>query len=260
MPKLILKFEDQTLNEYPVGSDLTIGRLPDNTLVIDNPAVSGHHARVFPEGDHYVVEDLRSKNGTYVNEKHALRATLQNGDVMLIGKHKLVFDETDGTEGLAPRPFQPSLGKTAYLDTKSHRARLARLREERARADEQAKTAAAARNGFAVLRVLDGRTDQPEYALEARTSFIGKSRISLVRLHGWFRPKEAAAIVCNEKGYVLTVLRGKTFVNSHRLDASHDLKDGDILEVGGLTMEFCLSGTSRGESRSSPEQARELAC
>jgi pSer/pThr/pTyr-binding forkhead associated (FHA) protein len=258
MPRFILKFEDRILNDYPVESELTIGRLPDNTLVIDNPAVSGHHARVFLDRDHYVVEDLRSKNGTYVNEKHALRATLQYGDIVLIGKHKLVFDETNAAEAV-DRPVQPTLGQTAYLDTKSHRARLTRLREERARADAQERMEAAARNGIAVLRVLDGRTDEPQYALEGRTSFIGKSTISLVRLRGWFRPKEAAAIVRKDAGYVLTVLRGRTFVNSRRLNGSHDLNNGDILEVGGLMMEFCLSVSSRDESRPSPDQARELA-
>jgi pSer/pThr/pTyr-binding forkhead associated (FHA) protein len=136
MPRLILKFEERTLNEYPIESDVTIGRLADNTVVIDNPAVSGHHARIFLDGDHYVVEDLRSKNGTYVNEKHAVRATLQNGDVLLIGKHKLVFDETGTGESITPRPVQPTIGKTAYLDTKNHRARLTRLREERSRAEK----------------------------------------------------------------------------------------------------------------------------
>jgi pSer/pThr/pTyr-binding forkhead associated (FHA) protein len=259
MPRFILKFDDRTLTEYPIGSELTIGRLPDNMVIIDNPAVSGHHARVFLEGNQFVLEDLQSKNGTYVNEKHAVRATLKSGDVVLIGKHKLVFDETEAVKPVGPRPVQPSVDKTAYLDTKSHRARLARLREERARADEQAKMSDALQNGIAVLRVLDGRTDRREYELEGNTSFIGKSEISLVRLRGWFRPKEAAAIVRKETRYVLTVLKGRTFVNSRRLNGSHELTDGDILEIGGLIMKFCLSGASYDESRHSPEGARELA-
>lgn len=253
MPRFILTFEDRTLTEHPIGPDLTIGRLPDNGLVIDSLAVSGHHARVFLDGEHYVLEDLRSRNGTYVNEKHTVRTTLENGDVVLIGKHRLLFDADGAADSAGPRPLQPSLDRTAYLDTKGHRARLASLREERVRADEQARMPAAAQNGTALLRILDGRTDRPEYALEGNTSFIGTSGISLVRLRGWFRPKEAAAIAREETGYVLTALRGRTFVNRRRVDGSHELRDGDVLEIGGLTMKFCLG------SRHAPEDAQERA-
>jgi pSer/pThr/pTyr-binding forkhead associated (FHA) protein len=58
MPKLTLQFEGRLLKEYPVGVGLTIGRLPDNTVVIDNPAVSGHHARVFSDSGAVILEDL----------------------------------------------------------------------------------------------------------------------------------------------------------------------------------------------------------
>jgi pSer/pThr/pTyr-binding forkhead associated (FHA) protein len=142
MPRLILKFDDRVVNEYALGSVVTVGRLPDNVLVIDNPAVSGHHARILLEGDHYVVEDLKSKNGTFVNEQDVVRARLQNGDVVLVGKHKLIFDETTDAESNGGWSTLPSPGKTAYLDTKKQRALLAKLREERARkrAQEDAQT------------------------------------------------------------------------------------------------------------------------
>ncbi len=99
MPKLILKFDDRELQECAVGTHpVTIGRLPDNMIVIDNPAVSGRHARVFREGNHYVVEDLKSTNGTFVNEKPIARHTLLDGDVVLVGKHSLVFSLAGGEQ------------------------------------------------------------------------------------------------------------------------------------------------------------------
>ena len=45
MSKLTLQYEGIALKDYAVGTGVTIGRLPDNAVVIDNPAVSGHHAR-----------------------------------------------------------------------------------------------------------------------------------------------------------------------------------------------------------------------
>ena len=57
MPKLTLKFEHSVLKEVPIGSsEVSIGRSPDNGLVIDNPSVSNYHARVFNEEEiHFVM-------------------------------------------------------------------------------------------------------------------------------------------------------------------------------------------------------------
>lgn len=255
MAKLTLQFEDRVLKDVPLGKDLTIGRLPDNGLVIDNPAVSGHHARVFLDGERYVVEDLRSRNGTYVNEKHVIRHTLQTGDVLLVGKHKLLFDQTADAEVAAPKPLLPTLGKTAYLDTKHHRALLARLRDERARERARAQASSdtsepmATRVGRGVLHVVAGDVDQTEYRLEARTSFIGKSEIALVPLRGWFAPKAAAAIEQTERGYAITVMKGKVVLNGTRLDGRHELNDGDVLDVSGVILRY--QSRTDGEERSS---------
>ena len=51
MSKLTLQYKVSPSREYAVGAGITIGRLPDNAVMIDNPAASGHHARVFHEGD-----------------------------------------------------------------------------------------------------------------------------------------------------------------------------------------------------------------
>ena len=60
MPKLVLKFENSVLKEVPVGSkEVSIGRSPENGLVIDNPAVSHYHARVFNEEGRLMLEDFR---------------------------------------------------------------------------------------------------------------------------------------------------------------------------------------------------------
>ena len=103
MPKLILKFENRVLQEIVLGSeDVHIGRLPDNTVAIDNPAVSGRHARVACGSGSYVLMDLKSTNGTFVNEQLITEHTLRNGDVVLVGKHQLVFVDAEDTEAATP--------------------------------------------------------------------------------------------------------------------------------------------------------------
>lgn len=258
MPKLVLKFDDRILSECGIGLlGVTIGRLPDNTIVIDNPAVSSHHARVVRDGDTYVVEDLHSTNGTFVNETLITRHVLRDGDIVLVGKHTLLFDQRSAAEitSVSPAPSIPALGGTRVLDTEHHRALLAKWEKE-----HQGKPAA---NGapapappaaatpviskatppavkVGVLRVLAGRTEQSEYSLVAQTSMIGKAETSLVRLKGWFKPKVAAAIARKGDVYAVTSLSAKTLINGQRVTGRQELKDGDVLQVGGLTLEFRL--------------------
>jgi predicted component of type VI protein secretion system len=246
MPKLILQFEDRVLREYGVGASVTIGRLPDNIVVIDNPTVSSHHARLFKDGDRFVIEDLASTNGTYVNERLVARHTLHDGDVVLVGKHKLRFDEQGTAVAEEALPALSGLQDTIYLDTEKHRALLAKLNQPRGPTESRVapppvvRAAAANAGRVGVLRVLAGQAERTEYDLSARTSLIGKSEEALVRLHGWFQPKVAVAIARNSDGYVATVMGGKTLINSRHWSGRHHLKDGDTLEVSGLLMVFAL--------------------
>jgi pSer/pThr/pTyr-binding forkhead associated (FHA) protein len=234
MPKLLLQFEGRLLKECAMASAVTIGRLPDNTVVVDNPAVSAHHARIVCEGEACVVEDLDSRNGTFVNEQRITRHTLQHGDVVLVGKHKLVFDAAASDEPAAvatAAPAVPDFGSTLLLDTDQQRKLLAAI-NARLRAD------AAAAAPVGVLRVIAGRADHAEYSLDAAESLIGRSEGALVRLRGWFKPKAALAIARMGEGYVATLVGGKTLVNGQRLTGRRGLEHGDLLQVCGLTLEF----------------------
>ncbi len=91
MAKLVLKFENAILKEISVGqSEVSIGRSPENSIVIDNPAVSNHHARVFYEEGRLMLQDFGSLNGTFVNGQRVKMAQLKSTDSIAIGKHTLV--------------------------------------------------------------------------------------------------------------------------------------------------------------------------
>ena len=244
MAKLILQFEGRVLQVYRLGSNtLKIGRLPDNTVMIDNPAVSSHHARVFREGGRFVIEDLQSRNGTFINQSRVTRQALEHGDVVLIGKHTLFFDQMSGEEPVAEATesaaSMPDVGGTIFLDTKQQRALLAKMGVQDDAAAAAAKAAAAVPAPKpAVLRVVSGRSDRPEYNLEGHTAIIGASPMAQIRLKGWFKPKTAVAIARKGDGYVATLVGGKTLINNEPLAGRRELKDGDVLDVSGLTLEF----------------------
>src|SRR5947209_12114478 len=68
MPKLILTTEAQGKVAYEFAErSITIGRAPDNMIVIDDPSVSNRHAQLELSGETYRLKDLDSTNGTKVN-------------------------------------------------------------------------------------------------------------------------------------------------------------------------------------------------
>jgi len=248
MPKLILRFDDRELTECAVGvHPVSIGRLPDNLLVIDNPAVSGRHARVYKEGNHYVLEDLKSTNGTFVNDKPVARHTLLEGDVIVVGKHNLVFTLKGGeqTEDHKQEVALPEIGGTMMLDTEKQKQMLSGLDRGRPSQVYDAvvpKTAIPTAQGrIGTIKVVAGNTGQPEYVLAAVTTMIGKADTAQIRLKGWFKPQVAAAIARKGEGFTITPMGGKVSVNGEKVSGRRELISGDMIEVGGLTLEFTLS-------------------
>jgi predicted component of type VI protein secretion system len=248
MPKLILRFDDRELTECAVGvHPVSIGRLPDNLLVIDNPAVSGRHARVYKEGNHYVLEDLKSTNGTFVNDKPVARHTLLEGDIIVVGKHNLVFTLKGGeqSEDHKQEEALPEIGGTMFLDTEKQKNLLSGLDRGRPSQVYDAvvpKTAIPTAQGrIGTIKVVAGNTGQSEYVLAAVTTMIGKADTAQIRLKGWFKPQVAAAIARKGEGFTITPMGGKVSVNGEKVSGRRELISGDMIEVGGLTLEFTLS-------------------
>ena len=241
MASLTLHGDDGVFTRYALGPIVTIGRLPDNTVVIDNPAVSSHHACVFPEGEAFVVEDLQSTNGTFVNSSRIVRETLHHGDVVLVGEHRLVFDERVVGE-MTSREGEPaasSQSETLYLNGQENPRLLAVVLNAEARANT-APGATAPTGKLGTLRVVSGRADQSEYVLTDHTSMIGRADWALIRLKSALAPRLAMAITRNRVGYVATRLHGTMRINRQPMNGRHDLKEGDVLDVGELTLVFSV--------------------
>src|SRR5262252_6677534 len=120
MATLVLQCEDRVAYAYAIDQIVTIGRLLDNRVVLDHPSVSSHHACVFADGDQYIVEDLQSTNGTFVNGRRISRRTLRNGDVMKIGRHTIVFDQLATAQpGKTGTAENAAIGETVFLDNRT---------------------------------------------------------------------------------------------------------------------------------------------
>jgi YD repeat-containing protein len=90
--RLTVRSGELASREFLIGEALELGREPDNDAMLPDPKVSRHHARIRRDGERYVLADLGSSNGTFVNgERVNAPASLEDGDVILLGDVELVF-------------------------------------------------------------------------------------------------------------------------------------------------------------------------
>lgn len=78
---------------YPLESDtITLGRNPESTIFLNDMTVSREHARIDHEGEAFIIKDLQSYNGLWVNNRNVEAHALEDGDFVQIGKFGFIFD------------------------------------------------------------------------------------------------------------------------------------------------------------------------
>lgn len=111
MAKLTIKSRGKVIREIVLRADkdFKIGRDQSNDLVLDNPAVSRKHAKIYKTQWPFYIEDLNSSNGTFLNgAKMEFPMPLNNNDVITISKLEMVFnDSPNDYESGRGRPFNP---------------------------------------------------------------------------------------------------------------------------------------------------------
>ncbi|MEL7449595.1 MAG: AAA family ATPase [Pseudomonadota bacterium] len=91
-PKFMLSLDGYLVGEVPLDSRrLMVGRDVDNEITVISEFVSRHHAQILVQDDGVWVKDLNSTNGTFVNGKRIRSVKLNDGDIMAVGRHRLVF-------------------------------------------------------------------------------------------------------------------------------------------------------------------------
>jgi pSer/pThr/pTyr-binding forkhead associated (FHA) protein len=231
MAKVLLKFKEAVVKEIPLDQDvITIGRKEENDIAIDNQAISGRHAKILKEGDAIFIEDANSLNGTYVNGQKISKSELYNGDIILIGVHtmEVISDKIRATD---PKSFAVrgrSMDETMVIAPSDQKKILASADKEKPEV----------LGGFIII---EGSSEKKDYLLKERVTTIGKDSSAGIRLKGFFAPKVAALINRRKEGYFITPSGGTSLkVNGNEIEQRYDLKDGDIVETGGLKMQFYI--------------------
>ncbi|HWK73503.1 MAG TPA: FHA domain-containing protein [Povalibacter sp.] len=243
MARLILSLDGQVMAEYNMNKErYTVGRLPDNDIRIDNPAVSGHHSLVINILNDSFLEDLNSTNGTYVNGKLIKKHALQHGDVVTVGHHQLRFVDTQSLDS-EPDEFE----KTMIITPGS--AVAAQAAKKASTLDPSAKPAAATpvtrpitSTGTAgehpvalpkaKLQVLSGAFAGRELELNKALTTLGRPGV------------QVAAITRRADGFfIVHVDSGKPsdypLVNGTAIgEQARKLQDNDVILLAGVKMGF----------------------
>jgi pSer/pThr/pTyr-binding forkhead associated (FHA) protein len=229
MARLVLSLDEQVLAEYNMSRErYTVGRLPDNDIRIDNPAVSGHHALIINILNDSFLEDLNSTNGTYVNGKLIKKHALQHGDVITVGHHSLRFIDGDLEEP------EDEFERTMVIGA----SEAARLKVPPA--PPPAPPPAAQAGGWklpgvlpkAKLQVLNGQFAGRELELVKTLTTLGRPGV------------QVAAITRRADGYyIVHVESGRDgdypLVNGTPIGPqAHLLKDNDVVQLAGVKMGF----------------------
>ena len=230
MPTLTLTFKDNTIATYRIedGQSITIGRKESNSVPIENLAVSGHHAKIDSVGEGFLLTDLQSKNGSFVNKELVSSHWLKDGDNILIGKHTLIFTYDEGEK--QPDEAAASMDQTMVMDTDKYRDMLAQAMPKAAKAE--------AKEPVGMLSYLAG--GEGEIKLVKKLTKIGKSDTSDIVIGGFMMGATAATISKRPQGYSLSYVGGMTKpkVNGETVKASVALEDFDEIEVGSVKLQF----------------------
>jgi pSer/pThr/pTyr-binding forkhead associated (FHA) protein len=243
MPILTLKFKDSAIGDYQLqkGLSLTVGRRQNNDVMIENLAVSGHHAKIDSVGDEFVLIDLQSKNGSFVNEQIISTHWLKDGDVINIGKHALAFNYTDDEQVPADGPNQ--IDQTMVMDTSQYRSMmqkstpkdskpLIKLETPRPLFKNDDKIQAC---GLTFLAGGGGRIK-----LSKKITKIGKHPESDIVIKGMWVAKTAATISKRPDGFYLSYVGGisKPKINDKLMKHSILLNDLDVINIGPTKLQF----------------------
>jgi pSer/pThr/pTyr-binding forkhead associated (FHA) protein len=208
MAKIVIRYQNQILGEAQLRPGFnTIGRLPAHPICIENLGISRNHAFILGDVEEkiFILEDLQSLNGTYVNKKRVHKCLLKSNDVITIGQHALEYLEEAYRPQSAPAPSPVSPGREPYLEA------------------------------------MDSGKSIP---LIKETTYFGNSSSDDIHIPGLMIGKQFASIDRKGTVWVINLLVKRfshIILNGEEVNSAR-LKDGDEIEVGGVKFRFLHPG------------------
>lgn len=246
MAKVILSVDGVVVKEVPLARErTTIGRKTSNDIRIDNLAISGEHAAIITMMNDSFLEDLDSTNGTYVNGRPVKKHFLQDGDVIELAKYRLKYvkeasdatADAEKTQVLRQEAFravldQPPIELAPPIAPPLRPAPPPPAPPPEAPMPMTASARARGQLPIGSIQLLTGQNAGREVELNKTLTTLGKPGVMV------------AAIARRPLGYFITHVEGPQppIIGGRMLEPNkpYALMDHDIIELGGVKMEFFL--------------------
>lgn len=226
---LILKLDNDVLDSFKFDKDkkiITIGRDSDNDLTIKDNAISRHHAKIEAGDNGYLLSDLQSQNGVFVNQNFVRSHWLNNGDKITIGRHTIEFSE-------ASEKVVDAMDRTMVLDVDSYK---------KMRADSFLNVALGDEEKAVKGELFFVDQSRKNFDLSQKTVTIGKNPASDIVVKGFLTGRTVATITHGVGGHYLNYIGGlvKPKVNGITVKESILLRHSAIIEIGNLKMKYVI--------------------
>ena len=220
MSKLTLSFKSKVLRVFPLQQGIMeIGSDPSCLIHIDSLAVKDKHARIETHGHDSILFDLKTDDGTFVNQNRISEHKLADGDMIRVGKHTLSY-KYEEISRLESNESSTSIDITPILDTQQN-SPVEDIPEE--------PVSTKAKQGW--LQILNGQNLGKTMALTRSMTNLGKPGVA------------TAVITKRNDGYFISHLEGKhppKVAGQPIDDRSVKLADGDTITIGNINMQFYL--------------------
>ncbi len=227
MARLILSLKGRELDKFLLGQGkVVIGRSPDCDIKIDNPAISRNHAAIEFSNEQYLLSDMGSSNGTFLNGDAVTEPKpLKPGDVISVAKFELHFQEASRAE-VEKMVDGMDMEATMMVDS-----------EKMAQAFVSTGTMTQA-SGPRKLVVLKGDTNIKELSIERDVITIGKDDNCDIVVKGFFMDKIEATLTEKNGKFHLNPFGSGVKMNEQKLEKETLLKVGDTFQVGKTIIAF----------------------
>ncbi|HSM71418.1 MAG TPA: FHA domain-containing protein [Anaerolineales bacterium] len=256
---IILNGQNPTASEeYElVQQEVAIGREDTNDVTISSQGVSRKHAKLTREGDGYLIEDLGSSNGTYVNsQKVTSRRLLRGGDQIRLGKAvTLVYEAPKATvsEPADEAPVDPAATVAHPISDEAASVMATSIGEEPLPAQFDA--------GPPELLVAIAGEDPKTYKLTSQALTIGRADGNDIVVPSQIVSGNHARLEKTDGGYKVTTLpeaKNPILFEGRPLEGSRVLRHGDILRIGSLDPGLMVSMTYNDPRQATQEIEQDI--
>ena len=218
MSKLTLSFKSKVLRVFPLQQGMMeVGSDPSCLIHIDSLAVQDKHARIETHGHDSILFDLKTEDGTFVNQDRVTEHKLADGDLIRVGKHTLSY-KYEEISSLESNESSTSIDITPLTEATQKEPEFPEVEAE-----------AHPKQGW--LQILNGQNLGKTMSLTKSMTNLGKPGVA------------TAVITRRHDGYFISHLEGKhpPGVGDKIVgDSGIKLEDGDTITIGNIRMQFYL--------------------